>query len=95
MLKVELNEETKEAAAKVAPDQFSLAIGRGGQNVRLAAALTGWKIKVVQEGEEEKIVSSEDDETAVVQALEEKEEPAVSETPAAESEKKPEEKSNE
>jgi N utilization substance protein A len=72
VLKVELNDETKEAIAKVGPDQFSLAIGRSGQNVRLAAALTGWKIKVVQEGEEEKIVSSEDDETTVVQALEEK-----------------------
>ncbi|MBD3311136.1 MAG: transcription termination/antitermination protein NusA [Candidatus Magasanikbacteria bacterium] len=56
---VELNEEEKEAIVKVAEDQFSLAIGRGGQNVRLAAELTGWKIKVVQEGEEGKEVSSD------------------------------------
>jgi N utilization substance protein A len=34
----------------VAPDQFSLAIGRNGQNVRLASELTGWKIKVKEDG---------------------------------------------
>jgi N utilization substance protein A len=46
----EPNEETKErghAAVEVSPDQQSLAIGRGGQNVRLAAKLTGWKIDIV------------------------------------------------
>ncbi len=57
---VELNEETKEATARVAGDQFSLAIGRGGQNVRLAAELTGWKISVVQDGEEGVVVSSDE-----------------------------------
>lgn len=35
------------AIVEVAPDQQSLAIGRGGQNVRLAAKLTGWKIDIV------------------------------------------------
>ncbi|PIR77406.1 MAG: hypothetical protein COU30_02605, partial [Candidatus Magasanikbacteria bacterium CG10_big_fil_rev_8_21_14_0_10_38_6] len=50
ILRVELNEETKEAIAHVEEDQFSLAIGRGGQNVRLAAELTGWTIKVKQDG---------------------------------------------
>lgn len=45
--------ETKEveglriAKVTVAPDQQSLAIGKGGQNVRLAAKLTGWKIDIV------------------------------------------------
>lgn len=46
----EPNEEMGErghAVAEVAPDQQSLAIGRGGQNVRLAAKLTGWKIDIV------------------------------------------------
>ncbi len=46
----EPNEEKNErghAVAEVAPDQQSLAIGRGGQNVRLAAKLTGWKIDIV------------------------------------------------
>lgn len=43
--------------AKVAGDQFSLAIGKQGQNVRLAARLTGWKIDVVVgKPEEEKPV---------------------------------------
>ena len=35
------------AIVTVAADQQSLAIGRGGQNVRLAAKLTGWKIDIV------------------------------------------------
>ena len=43
----------------VAADQLSLAIGRKGQNVRLVAKLTGWKIDVRSEGMEE-VVSSED-----------------------------------
>ncbi len=37
------------ATVEVAGDQQSLAIGRGGQNVRLAAKLTGWKIDIVSE----------------------------------------------
>jgi len=48
--KSEPNSETNErghAVAEVANDQQSLAIGRGGQNVRLAAKLTGWKIDIV------------------------------------------------
>ena len=36
----------REARVLVPEDQLSLAIGRGGQNVRLAAKLTGWKIDV-------------------------------------------------
>jgi len=36
----------REAIVLVANDQLSLAIGKGGQNVRLAAKLTGWKIDV-------------------------------------------------
>ena len=39
----------------VADDQLSLAIGKKGQNVRLAAKLTGWKIDVRSESKEEKI----------------------------------------
>lgn len=53
VLRVELNEKSKDATVYVEADQFSLAIGRGGQNVRLASDLTGWKIDVVQEGEAE------------------------------------------
>ncbi len=43
---VVLNEETREAKITVEPEQFSLAVGKGGQNVRLAAKLTGWKIDI-------------------------------------------------
>lgn len=50
VLKVTLNKEEKTAEVLVLSDQFSLAIGRNGQNVRLASELTGWKIKVVEEG---------------------------------------------
>jgi transcription termination/antitermination protein NusA len=39
-------EERREALVFVDDDQLSLAIGKGGQNVRLAAKLTGWKIDV-------------------------------------------------
>ncbi|HBB38046.1 MAG: Transcription elongation factor NusA [Candidatus Magasanikbacteria bacterium GW2011_GWD2_43_18] len=68
---VELNDQTKEAAVSVGQDQFSLAIGRGGQNVRLAAELTGWRITVVEDGNEEAVaVSSEDDEDAIKEKLE-------------------------
>lgn len=41
-----LNERNQHALVEVADDQFSLAIGKKGQNVRLAAKLTGWKIDV-------------------------------------------------
>jgi len=43
---VALNEEAKIATVTVPEDQLSLAIGRDGQNVRLAAKLTGWKIDI-------------------------------------------------
>ena len=45
-------EVIKVAEALVAEDQFSLAIGKGGQNVRLAAQLTGYKINVNHDGPE-------------------------------------------
>lgn len=46
VLDVEINEKRREARAIVPDEQLSLAIGKGGQNVRLAAKLTGWKIDV-------------------------------------------------
>lgn len=46
VLDVDLDEEAKIAKVSVAEDQQSLAIGKGGQNARLAAKLTGWKIDV-------------------------------------------------
>jgi N utilization substance protein A len=47
VLAVDINDEGKEAKVMVPEDQLSLAIGKQGQNVRLAAKLTGWKIDVV------------------------------------------------
>lgn len=44
---VKINEEEHKATITVADDQLSLAIGKGGQNVRLAAKLTGWRIDIV------------------------------------------------
>lgn len=68
---VELNEEEKTAMAKVAADQFSLAIGRNGQNVRLAAELTGWKITVVEEENDQNMVTSDGDEIVAAPTVEE------------------------
>ena len=75
---VELDQDKKIAKAHLAEDQFSLAIGRGGQNVRLAAELTGWEIKVVQIGNEEKEISSEDTADAVEDLVKEKKNEDVS-----------------
>lgn len=49
------------AVAEVAPDQQSLAIGRGGQNVRLAAKLTGWKIDIVSAATGEELAEADAD----------------------------------
>jgi N utilization substance protein A len=49
ILNVQLDEENKEAKVGVLEDQLSLAIGKAGQNVRLAARLTGWKIDITGE----------------------------------------------
>jgi transcription termination/antitermination protein NusA len=54
VLGIQLFEEENRAEVQVAEDQQSLAIGRGGQNVRLAARLTGWKIDIRSAGGEEK-----------------------------------------
>lgn len=49
VLTITLEEDEKQAKIVVPEDQLSLAIGKDGQNVRLASKLTGWKIEV--EGE--------------------------------------------
>lgn len=50
VMDVELNEAEHRALVTVSEDQQSLAIGRGGQNVRLAAKLTGWNIDIKSVG---------------------------------------------
>lgn len=61
VLHVEIEERRKEAKATVPDDQLSLAIGKGGQNVRLAAKLTGWKIDVRSDRRKEEVPSEEKD----------------------------------
>ncbi|MEK7068744.1 MAG: transcription termination factor NusA [Patescibacteria group bacterium] len=50
VLSMTLDEDEHKATVSVAEDQQSLAIGRGGQNVRLAAKLTGWRIDIQSVG---------------------------------------------
>ncbi|MBK5215653.1 MAG: transcription termination/antitermination protein NusA [Candidatus Pacebacteria bacterium] len=70
VLNIEVNDSEHKAVVEVANDQLSLAIGKGGQNVRLAAKLTGWRIDIKsadavenkkEEGEESESDSSLDD----------------------------------
>jgi N utilization substance protein A len=68
VLSIEVNEKEHKAVVEVSDDQLSLAIGKGGQNVRLAAKLTGWRIDIKGNGKE---VASTDGEA--VQITEEKE----------------------
>ena len=63
---VVLDESTHRATVTVAGDEQSLAIGRGGQNVRLAAKLTGWNIDIVSvDGNE---IAESDGESAAIAA---------------------------
>jgi len=55
-LSISLDADKKTALVYVPDDQLSLAIGRDGQNVRLAARLTGWKIDIRSKTEPEKII---------------------------------------
>jgi len=60
VLSVDIDEGAKRAVVEVSEDQQSLAIGKGGQNVRLAAKLTGWKIDI-QSIERENISESDEE----------------------------------
>ncbi len=59
VLSVELDEAEHKAVVKVPEDQLSLAIGKQGQNVRLAAKLTGWNIDIVS-ADESKVEATAD-----------------------------------
>ncbi len=50
---IKLDDETMRAAVYLKPDQVSLAIGRGGHNIKLAGKLTGYEIDVYRESTEE------------------------------------------
>ncbi|MFZ2072096.1 MAG: transcription termination factor NusA [Minisyncoccia bacterium] len=68
VISIEVDEKEHKAVVEVSDDQLSLAIGKGGQNVRLAAKLTGWRIDIKGDG---KAVASTDGEN--VEVAEEKE----------------------
>lgn len=68
VLAVELHEDEKQAIVKVPADQLSLAIGKRGQNVRLAAKLTGWRIDVMSPEEEAVVPESETTEESAPEA---------------------------
>jgi len=50
---IELSLETKEAIVTVSDDQVALAVGKNGQNVRLASKLTGFSITITKSGDED------------------------------------------
>lgn len=67
--KIDLDEATKTASINVADDQLSLAIGRGGQNVRLAGDLTGWQLDIEKsEAQKKAEAEAESDQDAGVVA---------------------------
>lgn len=62
IIEVETKPKTKEAKIMVDEDQVSLAIGKGGQNVRLAAKLTGWKLDIRSRAGESIVKTTEEGE---------------------------------
>lgn len=72
IISLDLDEAEHKATVKVSADKLSLAIGKAGQNVRLAAHLTNWKIDIIESSEdgEVKVVTSEEDGEVVVAAEE-------------------------
>ena len=76
ILSVTVNEAEKQAIVVVSEDQQSLAIGKGGQNVRLAAKLTGWKIDI-QSAQKDSATKKE----VVEEKVEKKVETSAEETP--------------
>ncbi len=59
---IQLDEVTHKALVLVEPDNLSLAIGRRGQNVRLASQLTGWEIDIMTRAELEETLAREEEE---------------------------------
>lgn len=66
---VDIYEAEKRAVAHVDEDQLSLAIGKRGQNVRLAAKLSGWRIDIVKAGQEAQVEGGASPDEAAVTPL--------------------------
>ena len=67
---MEINTENKIARVVVPDNQLSLSIGREGQNVRLAAKITGWKVDILSESQIAELSKPEEpaeEETTVVE----------------------------
>lgn len=79
---VTLDQERRRALVVVPDDQLSLAIGKRGQNVRLAVKLTGWEIDVVSDTAEAKVAAQE--EAAAETPAGDAETPVTDETAVAE-----------
>ena len=79
--KVGIDEQKKAALVVVADSQLSLAIGKNGQNVRLAAKLTGWKIDIISasEYETEKIEREKEVKAALAEESEAQQEQSIGE----------------
>lgn len=76
---ITINKEAHFAIVRVSEDQLSLAIGKAGQNVRLAARLTGWKIDIeADKGEKIKPEDKQLQNPAAPETLKEKESPPES-----------------
>ena len=69
VLTIEVDEKEHKAVIEVAEDQLSLAIGKGGQNVRLAAKLTGWRIDIKGKGGE--VASTDGEKVEIAEEAEE------------------------
>lgn len=69
-VQVSIDSKNKRVKATVPQDQLSLAIGKDGQNVRLAGQLVGLEIDVIGTGEPEKLENSEDQKTRESEVLE-------------------------
>ncbi len=85
--KIGINEEEKTAMVVVNDQQLSLAIGKKGQNVKLAMKLTGWDIDILSESEYAKM-RMEESEAALPDSL--KKEPAEKQEESGKSEDSPE-----
>jgi len=83
--KVGIDEQKKAALVVVADSQLSLAIGKNGQNVRLAAKLTGWKIDIISasEYETEKIEREKEIKAALAEETEAQEGQSIGEAVVA------------
>jgi N utilization substance protein A len=98
-IEVTLDEKTKAASVLVPEDQLSLAIGRDGQNVRLAAKLTGWKIDIkgkevpaAKPSDKGQETGGKNEETSEEKPVEKSVQPEPTESVAQKTQKKQEEK---